>query len=110
VAERPFKPPHEHDEEVTSVGISVPGDLDMKKLNKWLSKLLQTQGPDIFRMKGVFSIGGQPDRYVFQGVHMLFDGRPDRPWGADPRKSEMVFIGRNLDRGALIKGVQACRV
>jgi G3E family GTPase len=109
IAEREFKPPHEHDEEVSSVGISVPGDLDMKKLNKWLSRLLQTQGPDIFRMKGVFSIADHPDRYVFQGVHMLFDGRPDRPWGTSPRKSEMVFIGRNLDREALVKGVQACR-
>jgi G3E family GTPase len=57
----------------------------------------------------VFSIADHPDRYVFQGVHMLFDGRPDRPWGTSPRKSEMVFIGRNLDREALVKGVQACR-
>ena len=103
-----FKPPHEHDEEVTSVGISVPGDLDLKKLNGWLSNLLRTQGPDIFRMKGVLSIADQPDRFVFQGVHMLFDGRPDRPWGVTPRKNDLIFIGRNLDRGALVKGFQAC--
>ena len=108
VDEREFKPPHEHDEEVTSVGISVPGDLDLKKLNGWLSNLLRTQGPDIFRMKGVLSIADQPDRFVFQGVHMLFDGRPDRPWGVTPRKNDLIFIGRNLDRGALVKGFQAC--
>jgi G3E family GTPase len=108
VDEREFKPPHEHDEEVTSVGISVPGDLDLKKLNGWLSNLLRTQGQDIFRMKGVLSIADQPDRFVFQGVHMLFDGRPDRPWGVTPRKNDLIFIGRNLDRGALVKGFQAC--
>jgi G3E family GTPase len=108
LAEREFKPPHEHDEEVTSVGISLPGELDLDKLNRWLANLLRTQGPDIFRMKGVLSIAGLSDRYIFQGVHMLVDGRPDRPWGVAPRKSELVFIGRNLDRAALVRGVQAC--
>ena len=28
VVEREFKPDHEHDDEVTSVGITTPGDLD----------------------------------------------------------------------------------
>lgn len=107
-AEREFKPPHEHDDEVTSVGIHVTGDLDLKKLNNWLGALLRTQGPDIFRMKGVLSIADNPDRFVFQGVHMLFDGRPDRPWGDQPRKNALVFIGRNLDRAALTAGLRAC--
>lgn len=110
VAEREFKPPHEHDDEVTSVGISVAGDLDLKRLNNWLGVLLRTQGPDIFRMKGVLSIAGQPDRFVFQGVHMLFDGRPDRPWGAAPRQNSLIFIGRNLDRTSLVEGFQRCLV
>ena len=108
LVEREFKPPHEHDDEVTSVGINLAGDLDLKKLNAWLSTLLRTQGPDIYRMKGVLSIAGDPNRFVFQGVHMLFDGRPDRPWGNQPRKNELIFIGRNLDREALTAGFRAC--
>jgi G3E family GTPase len=110
VAEREFKPPHEHDEEVTSVGISVAGDLDLKKLNNWLGVLLRTQGPDIFRMKGVLSIADQAERFVFQGVHMLFDGRPDRPWGLETRRNNLIFIGRNLDRASLVEGFQQCLV
>jgi G3E family GTPase len=95
---------------VTSVGISVAGDLDLKKLNSWLGVLLRTQGPDIFRMKGVLSIEGHSDRFVFQGVHMLFDGRPDRPWGANLRKNDLIFIGRNLDRQTLVRDFEACLV
>jgi G3E family GTPase len=106
--EREFKPPHEHDDEVTSVGVSIPGDLDLDKLNRWVSKLLRTKGPDIYRMKGVLSIAGMPERYIFQGVHMLFDGRMDRPWGQGERKNEMIFIGRNLDREELNLGFRAC--
>jgi G3E family GTPase len=105
---RAYKPDHEHDEAVTSVGITTPGDLDLKRFNKWLGELLMTQGPDIFRMKGVLSIKGQAERFVFQGVHMLFDGRPDRPWGGDARHNALIFIGRNLDRARLTEGFKAC--
>lgn len=53
-------------------------------------------------MKGILNIKGQANRFVFQGVHMLFEGKPDRPWKDEQqRKSQLVFIGRNLDREAL---------
>ncbi|MBM3762074.1 MAG: GTP-binding protein [Acidobacteria bacterium] len=108
LVENEFKPDHEHDEEVTSVGISSSGDLDYKRFQQWLSNLLQTQGTDIFRMKGILSFKGQNDRFVFQGVHMLFDGRPDRPWGDQPRHNQLIFIGRNLDREQLNEGFRRC--
>ena len=108
VVEREFKPDHEHDDEVTSVGITTPGDLDPDRLNDWIGDLLRTKGLDIFRMKGILSIKGQPNRFVFQGVHMLFDGRPERPWGGEPRYNSLIFIGRNLDRAELTEGFEAC--
>jgi G3E family GTPase len=103
-----YKPDHEHDDEVSSVGINVAGDLDEKRLNEWLRDLLINKGTDIFRMKGVLSIKGQPNRFVFQGVHMLFDGRPDRPWGAGERHNSLIFIGRKLDRAELNEGFKKC--
>jgi len=103
-----FKPDHEHDEEVTSVGILREGNLDSKKFNRWMSDLLQQKGTDIFRMKGIVSIKGEPDRFVFQGVHMLFDGKRDRPWRENERRNQLIFIGRNLNRGELNRGFDAC--
>jgi G3E family GTPase len=105
---REYKPDHEHDEEVSSVGITVPGDLDPDRLNGWLGKLLSEKGVDIFRMKGVLSVKGEERRFVFQGVHMLFDGSPGEPWEAEERRNSLVFIGRNLDRGELEGGFKAC--
>jgi G3E family GTPase len=100
---------HTHDETVSSVGIEERRELDAKKLNAWLSELLQTKGQDIFRMKGILNIKGQANRFVFQGVHMLFEGKPDRAWkDALERKSQLVFIGRNLDREALNAGFRRC--
>ena len=105
---REYKPDHEHDEEVTSVAINTPGDLDLKEFNDWLQELLSKQGQDIFRMKGVLSFDGQEERYVFQGVHMLFDGRMDRPWREGERSSSLIFSGRNLDLEKLLEGFNAC--
>jgi hypothetical protein len=103
-----YQPEHEHDETVTSVGISMPGDVDEQKMSTWMGTLLKERGQDIFRMKGVLSIKGEAERFVFQGVHMLFTGTPDRPWGREARHNTMVFIGRNLDRAALQRGFRAC--
>jgi G3E family GTPase len=102
---------HEHDETVGSVAIVESGEVDGEKLNAWLSDLLQNQGADIFRMKGILTIAGEDFRFVFQGVHMLFDGTADRPWRpGEVRKNELVFIGRNLDEVALKASFRACLV
>ena len=108
--ERTWVAQHEHDDEVGSVSIERDGDVDDKKLNAWLSKLLQEKGVDIFRMKGFLSIAGDSRRFVFQGVHMLFDGQPDRPWGDLKRQNQLVFIGRNLDEQEMRQGFEACLV
>jgi G3E family GTPase len=103
-----FHAAHTHNDAVTSVGISTPGDLDGQKLNTWISDLLRTKGGNIYRMKGVLSVKGSGKRLVFQGVHMLFDAKFDREWGADPRINTLVFIGRDLDRAALTSAFQSC--
>ena len=99
---------HQHDLTVTSVGIEVQGDLDLERLNDWLGNLLRTKGTDIFRSKGILSIAGMEERYVFQGVHMLLDGQPNGTWGEEERRNRLVFIGRNLDRESLEKSFRSC--
>ncbi|RAM51367.1 MAG: GTP-binding protein [Hapalosiphonaceae cyanobacterium JJU2] len=102
---------HQHDETVYSVALVAEGALNGDQLNNWLGKLLQTQGADIFRMKGILNIAGESDRFVFQGVHMIFEGKPDRPWkDSETRKNELVFIGRNLDEAKLKQDFLACLV
>ncbi len=106
-----YEASHTHDDAVTSVGIDRAGNVDLKKFNQWISGLLQTKGTDIFRSKGIISIHGHDERFVFQGVHMLFDAQADRAWNpGEPRRSQLVFIGKNLDRAELNAGFEACLV
>jgi G3E family GTPase len=102
---------HHHADDTGSVGLRIPGELDPALAQSWLSLLLQTQGQDLFRTKGILALAGEPRRLVFQAVHMVFDAAPGAPWGADEaRESQIVFIGRHLDRAALQEGLTACRV
>jgi G3E family GTPase len=102
---------HSHDETVKSVAITELGAMDGVKLNDWLDHLVQEQGGDIFRMKGILNIDGESDRFVIQGVHMMLDSKSDRPWLPDEiRKNQLVFIGRNLDSAALKQGFRNCMV
>jgi G3E family GTPase len=102
---------HEHDQTVSSVGITVEGEVDARQAQLWLSTLLKVNGADIFRSKGILSVAGEPRRMVFQGVHMLLSAQPDRPWREGERRvNQLVFIGRNLDRSALEKGFAQCLI
>ena len=95
-----------------SKSISLTSDvpLDLEKFQTWFGQLLQSRGQDILRSKGILNFKGEEDRYVFQGVHMIFSGKPDRPWGSLPRRNQLVFIGRNLDEKEMRKGFEDCLV
>ena len=110
VHDQDFRHQHRHEEDVTSVGVRQPGELDAKRLNEWIGGLLAKKGPDIFRCKGVLAVRGSDKRLVFQGVHMMFDAKFDQPWGNAPRTNVFVFIGRNLNREELVNGFRSCLV
>ena len=100
---------HHHDLAVASIGLTDARPLAADKVNEWLSYLLRSRGQDILRMKGVLNLKGENRRYVFHGVHMVFDGQLERPWAQDAaRRSQLVFIGRNLDRNELEAGFESC--
>lgn len=102
---------HEHDQTVFSISIVEPGVVNSDKLTTWLNQLVQIQGQNIFRMKGILNVDDEDRRFVLQGVHMLLEGRPGRPWRSDElRRNEMVFIGRSLPEAELKGGFQACLI
>lgn len=100
---------HEHDETISSISIVESGTVNSDKLTTWLNQVTQAQGRNIFRMKGILNADNEDRRFVCQGVHMLVDGRPGRPWKPNEiRRNEMVFIGRDLDEVTLKEGFQTC--
>ncbi|NWL18557.1 CobW family GTP-binding protein [Pseudomonas umsongensis] len=99
---------HDHDPSVSSVGITVDGAVNLGDFHRWITQLRNEQADNLYRMKGVLAVADQDQRYVLQGVHSLVEFRASTPWGAEPRSSKIVFIGRDLDRAALNQGFAAC--
>ena len=100
---------HEHDAGISSISLTSHKPMDGGKISDWLSYVVQTQGPDILRAKGIIDVQGEDRRLVFQAVHMLLEGDLQRAWKpGEERYSRLVFIGRKLDRNALQIGFESC--
>ncbi|MBC7801028.1 MAG: GTP-binding protein [Gemmatimonadaceae bacterium] len=100
---------HSHSD-MGSVSFEVAEPIDAERFNAWISTLLQTQGQDLLRTKGILNYAGDDRRFAFQAVHMIADGDYIGPWAPGaPRTSKLVFIGRNLNRPQLRRGFEACR-
>ncbi len=100
---------HSHDDAIQAFVFESKRPFDPAKLEDYLGALTQVYGQDLLRYKGVLFMDGTPRRMIFQGVHMLMGADVGRPWGKDERPaSKIVFIGRNLPREAILKGLEAC--
>jgi len=100
---------HYHDEEMQSIALSTDKPLDPDKFFPFIQNLVQVEGPNILRSKGILSLRDDPQRFVFQGVHMMLDGDHQREWReGEPRLSRVVFIGRNLPEEKIRKGFESC--
>lgn len=97
---------HQTDETISSVSLSFPGYVNPDRLNLWLQMILINEGMDIFRAKGILNVEGSSERYLFQSVYMMFEGRLDKPWGTDSPQNKLVFIGQNLDAQRLEKSLK----
>ncbi|MGH6965430.1 MAG: CobW family GTP-binding protein [Phenylobacterium sp.] len=102
---------HGHDIDASGIrGISLTSEkpINGQRITQWLNDVLQTQGPDILRAKGIIDVAGEDRRLVFQAVHMILEGDFQGPWrDGDKRYSRLVFIGRNLDEAKLREGFLA---
>jgi G3E family GTPase len=100
---------HYHDEEMQSFSLRTDKPLDPDKFFPWIQNLVATEGPQILRTKGILSFKDDPERFVFQGVHMILDGDHQRAWReGERRESRAVFIGRNMPEEKIRKGFEAC--
>ena len=100
---------HYHDEDMQSVALRTDQPLNPDKFFPWIQDLVATDGPAILRSKGILAFKDDPQRFVFQGVHMILDGDHQRAWNeGEKRESRIVFIGRNLPEDKIRQGFESC--
>jgi G3E family GTPase len=100
---------HYHDEDMQSISIKTDKPLNPDRFFPWVQDLVATDGKDILRCKGILNFKDDPERFVFQGVHMILDGDHQRKWRDDEtRDSRLVFIGRHLPEDKIRTGFESC--
>ena len=100
---------HHHDDAIKAFVFQSNRPFDPAKLEEYLGALTQVYGQDMLRYKGVLFMNGSNRRTIFQGVHMLMGADVGRPWATNEKpSSKVVFIGRNLPKDAIVKGLEAC--
>jgi G3E family GTPase len=100
---------HYHDEDMQSLSLRTDQPLDADKFFPWIQDLVSTEGPRILRSKGILAFKDDPQRFVFQGVHMILDGDHQREWQpGEKRESRIVFIGRELPEDKIRRGFEGC--
>jgi G3E family GTPase len=100
---------HNHLNNIDTVCIEHPGELDGLKVSVWFRSVIGEFGDKILRMKGILNLKGDNDQFLLQGVHWDFEGRPGRAWSnGEERINRLVFIGRQLDCEKINKGFGDC--
>jgi len=97
---------HSHDPALESESFVFERPFDRSRLELYFKQLLRDKGDDIFRLKGILALDGEPRRYVLQCVHRIMDLKPADAWGEERPVSKLVFIGRHLERAALANGLE----
>ncbi|MFZ5779108.1 MAG: CobW family GTP-binding protein [Pseudomonadota bacterium] len=91
-----------HDDHITSFCLTFDAPLDWDRFNRWLMAVRASWGDRLLRVKGVLDIIGESRPLVVHGVHRTF--HPPTllaSWPAGDRRSQLVFITRDLDRAAV---------
>lgn len=99
----------EHAHEIETVAVSAADRYDFTRFRAWLEAFIAEHADTLYRAKGIVALHGIGDRMVFHGVHGRFQAGLGRSWGAETPVSRMVFIGRDLDREAIERGLAECR-
>jgi G3E family GTPase len=73
-----------------------------------LQLLASLRGADLLRMKGIVNIEGEAGPVVVQGAQHLFHAPVTlEAWPGTDRRSRIVFITRNIERGAVAQLLEA---
>jgi G3E family GTPase len=85
--------------EIRTISLVSDEAVDLDLFNMWISQILQKQGPNIYRLKGILHMQGYEEQFVCHGVHMIFEGIRSVPWNVPPseRRTKLVVIGKDLN-------------
>lgn len=83
--------------------------LTRERVTQYVREVLMHYEDDVYRLKAIVRLDGESSKFVVQATNQLM-GATFANEPTDDSRSVFVWIGKNLDRDALARGLQACEV
>jgi G3E family GTPase len=100
---------HHHHHELVAHSFDFMQPLLANKFEHWINMLLFLSGYQIYRIKGILNIESETNKIIFQSVRSNSKINVGSPWKeGEIRKSKIIFIGNNVKREPLEKGLKGC--
>ncbi|MRX48188.1 CobW family GTP-binding protein [Pedobacter puniceum] len=98
-----------HHHNIVSQSYILKPSFDLLKLRHYFSVMLMIQGAYFYRIKGILNIEGFKKQLIVQSVKGAPVFTEGDDWKNDEeRETRIVFIGKNLKREILEKGLKQC--
>jgi len=95
----------EHTPGLSSFTLRTDRPLDPYAWQRFMTSFILARPAEVLRVKGFLTLHGYPQRVLFQAVRDLFTADA---WDDDLGGSQLVFIGRGLDRAEFEMAFAAC--
>lgn len=91
--------------------ITLTTDVPLKRerVTQYVREVLMHYEDDVYRLKAIVRLDGETSKFVVQATNQLM-GATFANEPSDDSRSVFVWIGKNLERDALTRGLQACEV
>ena len=100
---------HDHAHDHFDSFVVTLSEVDQNSIQMVLTQLIAEH--TIYRVKGFAAVAGKPMRQVLQAVGKRLDAHFDRPWSdTEPRKTQLVFIGKDLNEKLLTDALRSAEV
>ena len=98
--------PNRHDDRIRAYCYTFDKPLNFEDTMIWLEQISGRYGENILRIKGLLNVTGRYAPVVVHGVHYLQHPPVTlAKWPDDDRRSRLVFILRDMDRGPIEEGM-----
>lgn len=92
-----------------AVTLTTDVPLRRERVTQYVREVLMHYEDDVYRLKAIVRLDGETSKFVIQATNQLM-GATFANEPSDDSRSVFVWIGKNLDRDALARGLQACEV
>lgn len=100
---------HHHHSDMVAHSFEFKEPILADKFEHWINMLLFMSSQQLYRIKGVLNLDGETHKIIFQSVRSSSKIELGSSWmEGEIRKSKIVFIGSQIKKESLEKGLKSC--